>query len=225
MIVWLYNNQAKCARGSVFSLYLPYDYRTPPVQCWSKFWHWSQCWSIPINRHWSALREIDRNWSALIGINQHWALIERVLKLFPWLNLKVDWDQLFSTLVSSRCNSQKLFLLLFQLPVFSNHSNRDITDIFAQKILQHSRLYWWDGSVQIYGNSMQFAIYSHINFRCTDLAKIPPNSWSRATKCPEYFSAVLSVMSLIDFKIDVVPKKHLRNTTWGAVYIPNPAHL
>ncbi len=30
------------------------------------------------------------------------------------------------------------------------------TCIFAQKILQHSRLYWWDGSVQIYSNSMQF---------------------------------------------------------------------
>ncbi len=34
------------------------------------------------------------------------------------------------------------------------------------------------------------------NFRCTGLAKIPPNSWSGATKCPEKFSAVLSVMSL-----------------------------
>ncbi len=36
------------------------------------------------------------------------------------------------------------------------------------------------------------------NFRCTDLAKIPPNSWSGTTKCPEKLSAVLSVMSLMD---------------------------
>ena len=37
---------------------------------------------------------------------------------------------------------------------FSNQST--IAFIFAQKILQHCRLYWWDGSVQIYSNSMQF---------------------------------------------------------------------
>ncbi len=35
------------------------------------------------------------------------------------------------------------------------------------------------------------------NFRCTDLEKIPPNSWSGSTKCPGKFSAVLSVMSLL----------------------------
>ena len=28
--------------------------------------------------------------------------------------------------------------------------------IFAHKILQHSRLFWWDGNVQMYSNSMQF---------------------------------------------------------------------
>ncbi len=36
------------------------------------------------------------------------------------------------------------------------------------------------------------------NFRCTDLAKIPPISWSRSTKCPKKFSGVLYVMSLLE---------------------------
>ncbi len=43
-------------------------------QCRSKFWHWSQCRSIPIDRQWSALRGIadqchDLHWEAL-GIDR-----------------------------------------------------------------------------------------------------------------------------------------------------------
>ncbi len=50
-------------------------------QCWSKFWHWSQCRSIPPNSsHW------EEFWInsviiiiILIAIDRHWALIEGVL--------------------------------------------------------------------------------------------------------------------------------------------------
>ncbi len=75
-------------------------------KCRSKFWHWSQFRSIPINvllmpwsgidRNWEELRGIDRHWlamigierhfgsmpwfwSALISIDRHWAMIEGVL--------------------------------------------------------------------------------------------------------------------------------------------------
>ncbi len=65
-------------------------------KCRSKFWHWSQCRSIPIDssqligidRHWSAMIGIERHfgsmpwfWSALVGIDQHWTLIEGVLRI------------------------------------------------------------------------------------------------------------------------------------------------
>ncbi len=63
-------------------------------QCQSKFWHWSQCWSIPINadpaftlelalvicgpsENKGALIGIERNWSALIGIERHF-------RSMPW---------------------------------------------------------------------------------------------------------------------------------------------
>ncbi len=49
-------------------------------QCWSKFWHWSQCRSIPINAdQCRSMIGIERHfgsmpwfWSALIGIG-HWS--------------------------------------------------------------------------------------------------------------------------------------------------------
>ena len=63
-------------------------------QCQSKFWHWSQCRSIPINadpaftlelalvicgpsENKGALIGIERNWSALIGIERHF-------RSMPW---------------------------------------------------------------------------------------------------------------------------------------------
>ncbi len=47
--------------------------------------------------------------------------------------------------------------------------------------------------------------------RCTDLAEIPPISWSRDTKCPKKFSGVLYVMSLINVSsLEIWP--HLQAT-------------
>ncbi len=37
--------------------------------------------------------------------------------------------------------------------------------------------------------------------KCPDLAKIPPNSWSGATKCPEKICVALYVMSLFHAKL------------------------
>ncbi len=66
-------------------------------QCRPKFWHWSQCWSIPIgiDRHWEELIGNDRHWEALwinamilIAIDRHWAPIEGVLHViacYPWM--------------------------------------------------------------------------------------------------------------------------------------------
>ncbi len=94
--------------GAPISCTQDFPYQCPMLintdQCRSKFWHGSQCWSIPINadqfwsiplnfselrgidRHWSAMIGIERHfrsmpwfWSALIDIDGHWAMIEGVL--------------------------------------------------------------------------------------------------------------------------------------------------
>ncbi len=38
-----------------------------------KFWHWSQCRSIPIN-NWSALIRIDRHWDQWQNFDRHWSI-------------------------------------------------------------------------------------------------------------------------------------------------------
>ncbi len=78
---------AQCSRGKSalhFRLGLPhYKILDQPLnaqcdQCRSKFWHWSQCRSVPINSDWE---EFWINARILIDMDRHWALIEGVLLL------------------------------------------------------------------------------------------------------------------------------------------------
>ncbi len=96
----------KCIEWSIFQDSL--DHCPMPIntdRCQSKFWHGSQCRSIPINAsqsgikmgfvwkvwktcliwHWSALIGIERNWSALRGISDQYHNFDRY-----WSGLGID---------------------------------------------------------------------------------------------------------------------------------------
>ena len=57
------------------------------------------------------------------------------------------------------------------------------------------------------------------NFRCTDFVKMPPNSWSGATKCPEKYSVALSVMSVFAWRLN------LPESSMSAAWVSLWAHL
>ena len=127
-------------------------------QFWSFLINANQCWSminthqfrsILINdQHWTATIDILRMFywcidSALIGTDQNLSAMIGIKRLgvLKYQNINAVWYILPKTLSPSFC----------QFPMILNTITlSSIEYIFAQKFLQHSVLYWWDGNVQIY---------------------------------------------------------------------------
>ncbi len=81
-------------------------------QCPSKFWHWSQCRSIPINgnQFWSIplnFTDTDaliRHWEELIGNDQHWELFrinaQCRSKSWHWSEMPLNADHCRSMVIN-----------------------------------------------------------------------------------------------------------------------------
>ncbi len=120
----------------------PISFMPNADQCRSKFWHWSQCRSVPIN----ALRGIsdrchdfDRHWSAL-GIDRgshgfSWAVWGNM-----WLSWKCHWYDDLITRYDSLCISSQAHhhvtnfhnFFLFLLNMMRGHSqSKALEDIIV----------------------------------------------------------------------------------------------
>ena len=78
--------------------------------------------------------------------------LPEALEECKWMSQNIECSEYFKEVVTQ----MGLCFTFNSIEFIKNHGGKPLethgTGILAQNFLQHSRLYWWDGNVQIYSN-------------------------------------------------------------------------